>query len=83
MQIGNVNWTGSEVNKVVKLKEVEKQPSDTIINNLKDCIASHDKILNEHKAFNTVFADSDFSSVIVRLEQNITQLKKIIHSLND
>lgn len=83
MQIGNVNWTGSEVNKVVKLQEVEKQSSDTIINNLKDCIASHEKLLDKHKIFNSVFADSDLSSVIVRLEQNITQLKKIIHSLND
>lgn len=83
MQISNVNWTGSEVNKVVKLKEVEKPSSENIVNALKECVASHDKILNEHKTFNTVFADSDFSSVILRLEQNITQLKKIIHSLND
>jgi hypothetical protein len=82
-EIVTVNWTGSEAQQVYKTADKEQISEETIINTIEKHISSHESLLKEYKVFNNEFANSDFSSVCLRLEQNITQMKKIIYSLTD
>ena len=76
-------WASTEKAKVNKIEDKEQLSLKEKEGLIKDLIDASQKNLERCNTAYASFRDTDLGSVITRLEQNITQLKKIKNALNE